>query len=159
MHLIIVLHLVSALYQRAAQLPDVNNQQVAAFVMAAVQEETRDAPATLLIALAWAESRFDPNAQPMCGALQVRPVDLGRPQSDCVVWRKSVRAGVRAGVDELKLLLADRRVRRNMRRALMYRACGNAFFEGTCSDAKARWVDTAIVRWKWLEESYTGIGS
>jgi len=40
-------------------------------------------------------------------------------------------------------MLDDKRVRGNLHRALMYRACGNVFFEGKCSDKKGLWVQAA----------------
>jgi len=151
--IIAFLHLLFA----AHQLPDTKAVDVLRFVIAAAQEETPDVPASLLVALGWPESRFQLDAQPACGVMQVYPHDINRPDSDCAVWREDVRAGVHAGVVEIEMLLADRRVNRNMHRALMYRACGNKFFDGTCDAAKAVWVDNAIARWRWLES--TGIGT
>ncbi len=155
--IIIVALLIANLRSQAHKLPDVDAKQLDDFIDAAAQEETKKVPAALLTSLAWAESRFKPDATPACGVMQVYPHDIDRPQSDCDVWRKDVRAGVHAGVVEIEMLLADRRVNGDMFRALMYRACGNVFFDGTCDVKKERWVNAAIARWRWLEAA--GIGS
>jgi len=143
------------LHAAAADLPDTDSALVAPMVLAAIAEETPRAPAALLVALAWGESRFDQRAQPLCGVLQVNPVDIGRPASDCAVWRGDVQLAVRAGVTEIEMMLADRRVAGNLRRMLLYRACGNAAFDGTCDAKKYAWVDAAIARYRQLERAVT----
>lgn len=135
---------------RAQQLPDTQPGAVRTFVAVAFAEATPRVPADLLVSLAWAESRFESQAGPACGVMQVFPRDIGRPASDCQIWRRDVTLAVRAGVLELEMMLEDKRVHGSIRRALMYRACGNAFFDGTCSHEKSRWVDAVLARWRWL---------
>lgn len=136
------------LHEAARGLPDVGSPDLAdQFVDAALELQTPRVPASLLVALAWGESRFDSTARPACGAMQVYPRDLGESQASCAEWRQDLRAGVRAGVREIETMLADKRVRGDMRRALLYRACGNRAFDGTCAAKKYAWVTAAMARW------------
>lgn len=151
LHYIVSLVVALQLHSTARELPDVARDLVDPFVDVALDEQTQRVPAALLVSLGWGESRFDPDAQPACGAMQVYPNDLDEPQSSCAEWRKDLRAGVRAGVREIEMMLADKRVRGDMRKALLYRACGNKAFDDTCSAAKYAWVDAAIARWRALE--------
>lgn len=150
-HLIALILTALRLHAGAHDLPDTDPKSADLFVEVALEEQTSRVPAALLVSLGWGESRFDPTARPACGALQVYPNDLGEPPSRCVEWRKDLRAGVRAGVREIEMMLADKRVRGNLRRALLYRACGNAAFDNTCAAGKYVWVDAAIARWRALE--------
>lgn len=98
-----------------------------------------DAP--LLLAIAWAESRFDSHAGPLCGVMQVSPRDMDEPRSSCQVWRRDVRAGIAVGIREIRKILREiPRVRGDLGRALEYRACGGKAFTRGCSRAKRRWV-------------------
>lgn len=139
------------LHEIARALPDVATPDWSeSFVDAAIAAQTPRVPASLLVALGWGESRFDTNAQPACGVMQVFPHDLGEPPSACAHWRKDLRAGVEAGVREIEMMLADKRVHGNMTLALFYRACGNSAFDGTCDANKPEkrvWVATAMARW------------
>lgn len=141
------------LHAAAADLPDTDSALVAPMVLAAIAEETPRAPAALLVALAWGESRFDQRAQPLCGVLQVSPIDIGRPMSDCAVWRGDVQLAVRAGVTEIEMMMADHRVAGDLKRMLLYRACGNKAFDGTCDAKKYAWVEAAIARYRQLERA------
>jgi hypothetical protein len=143
----------SRLQSATAALPDTQPELVAPMVFAAMLEATPRAPAPLLVALAWGESRFEQGAQPLCGVLQVSPTDIGRPMSDCAVWRKDLRLAVRAGVTEIETMLADQRVAGDLRRMLLYRACGNEAFSGGCSASKYAWVEAAIARYHLLERA------
>ncbi len=98
----------------------------------------------LIVALSWAESKFSPRLRTgrVCGVMQVNPSDLSLPRSLCDVWDRDPAAAVAAGIYEIELMLADRRVRGDIRRALMYRACGNAAFSGRCR--KGPWVDLVL---------------
>lgn len=136
------------LHNAARKLPDVTSHDlVDRFVDVAVELQTPHVPAALLVALAWGESRFEASARPACGVMQVYPHDLGEPATACAEWRSDSRAGVRAGVREIELMLNDKRVRGDMRRALLYRACGNKAFDGSCSAKKRAWVTASMVRW------------
>lgn len=136
------------LHEAARELPDVSSPDLAdRFVDVALELQTPRVPAALIIALAWGESRFDASARPACGVMQVYPRDLGEPAASCAEWRRDLHAGVRAGVREIETMLADKRVRGNMRLALLYRACGNKAFDGTCDAKKYAWVTTAMARW------------
>jgi hypothetical protein len=150
----VVLHHVyeaGALHDAALTLPDVTSPDLAdQLVDAALELQTHRVPAALIIALSWGESRFEPDAQPACGVMQVYPHDLGEPQAACAEWRRDLRAGVRAGVREIEMMLADNRVGGDMRRALLYRACGNKAFDGSCDAKKYVWVTAAVARWRGL---------
>jgi hypothetical protein len=118
--------------------------------------ETECAPAELLLALAWGESRFESDAAPACGVMQVYPSDLGLAPAACQAWRSSALEGFRAGVLELETEFADSRVRGDLRAALLYRACGNAaFVAGACG--KHGWVDAALTRYRTLRARTAGV--
>jgi len=140
-----------SLHDAARKLPDVASLRlVDQFVDVALELQTQRVPAALLVALAWGESRFDASAQPACGVMQVYPRDLDEPATSCAEWRRDLHAGVRAGVREIEMMLADKRVSGNMRRALLYRACGNKAFDGSCEAKKYAWVTAAMDRWRAL---------
>lgn len=133
------------------ELPDVESAGRAdRFIEAAIAAQTEHVPASLLVSLGWGESRFDPAAQPACGVMQVYPQDLDEPepQTACTRWRSDIDAGVAAGVHEIEIMLADKRVRGDLRTALLYRACGNSAFDGTCDAKKYTWVTYAMDRWR-----------
>jgi len=134
------------LWAQANRLPDVQPDRVLPAVVGAVRAETPEYPAELLLAIAWGESRLDPTVRTgkVCGILQVNPVDIHRPHSDCDAWSRDVGEGMRAGVVELEMLSADPRVRGNLWLTLLYRACGNAAFDGTCQ--KTLWPNWVLNR-------------
>lgn len=136
----------SSLRENARSLPDVRAEDVDPAVDAALAEETDRVPAELLIAIAWGESRLRPDVRTghVCGIMQVNPTDLGLPRSRCRAWELDRRLAFRAGVSEIEMMLRDRRVRGNIRRALLYRACGNRAFDGTC--AKTKWPGWVLRR-------------
>jgi hypothetical protein len=137
-----------ALLLRALEQPDIQPTDVATAWTAAELEATPRVDAPLLMALMWPESRYQPTAGPACGVMQVYPHDIGLDDaSSCALWRRDVRAGVRAGVIEIETMLADRRVH-NLREALLYRACGNKAFTGEC--AMFGWVDQVFARRAYL---------
>jgi hypothetical protein len=137
-----------ALLLRALEQPDVQPADVARAWVAAELEATPHVDAPLLMALMWPESRYQPMAGPACGVMQVYPHDIGLDDaSSCALWKRDVRAGVRAGVIEIETMLADRRVH-NLREALLYRACGNKAFTGEC--AMDGWVDQVFARRAYL---------
>jgi len=135
------------LHEVARGLPDVEPEKADRFVDAAIAKQTSQVPASLLVALGWGESRFDEQAQPACGVMQVYPQDLDESPATCVHWRTNVAAGMEAGVREIEMMLADNRVRGDLQKALLYRACGNRAFDGTCDAKKYTWVTAAIARW------------
>ena len=134
------------LNSQAQQLPDTKPDEVAAFVSVAVFEETPRVSAELLVALAWGESRFKQDVGPGCGVLQVFPKYLKNRAWTCKVLQTDLTLAVRSAVVALEEMLDDKRVRGDLHKALMYRACGNVYFKGTCSDHKARWVRAAEAR-------------
>ncbi len=136
---------------RAHRLPDIADELVDPVVDAAFKHATRRVPAALIVALVWGESRGRNDAQPRCGVMQVWPADLDLPPSNCAAWRHDIDAGVAAGVLEIETMLRDPRVAGDLRRALLYRACGNVAFDGSCKAEKIAWVDKAIARWHWLD--------
>lgn len=126
-------------------LGDSTPEEMDAAVTAALELEGEvpglDAP--LILAIAWAESRFDARARPLCGVMQVSPRDMGVPrvlrQATCRSWRSDIRTGMGAGVREIAKILAEiPRVRGDLSRALEYRACGSKAFTRRCR--KHRWV-------------------
>jgi hypothetical protein len=133
------------LWIQTSRLPDVQPEFITPAVLAALHVETEDAPSELLISIAWSESRLDPTVRTgnVCGILQVNPTDIGQPRSDCTIWSNNVEAGMHAGVIELQMLRADHRAQ-TLQRALLYRACGNAAFNGTCH--KTQWPTWVLDR-------------
>jgi len=119
---------------------------------AAVAVETDRIKASLLLAIAWGESRFDPAEVTgrVCGIMQVNPVDIGYTHAACAAWKFDVRSGFLAGVDELETMLADPRVNGNIRKALLYRACGEAAFHGS-QCRKQQWPGWVLHRAALLE--------
>lgn len=143
------------LRHNARLLPDVRLTDVEAAVEAAISVETPDLPASLLVSIMWGESRFVPDVRTgrVCGVMQVNPSDIGRPRSDCTRWKHDIRAAAAAGVKELQMMLGDRRVSGNLRKALLYRACGNSAFDGTCK--KGRWPGWVLRRATKLRSKHT----
>lgn len=137
---------VAKIRANAHNLPDVQPELIDSAVDAAFATETLAVPAELLLSIAWGESRFRPDQRTgvVCGALQVNPDDIGEPRGNCVRWANDMHLGFAAGVRELEMMLADRRVRGNLRLALLYRACGNAAFDGTCT--KGQWPGWVLMR-------------
>lgn len=127
----------------ATALPDTNVVDTTRAVHAAFVVENHEFPAELLIALAWGESRFEPRARTghYCGILQTLESRSPRGCTDAY-------AGMQAGIDELEELASDRRTKRDLDLVLMYRACGNTAFDGTC--IKHGWVRAALRRAKRL---------
>lgn len=152
----LITSVISVNVQHTHELPDVDPALIEPAIDAAIEASTPEISAPLLLALAWGESRFQLEAKPKCGVLQVDPKDLDAPASLCAVWASSMEAGFAAGVVELKMLLGDRRVHHDLRLALRYRACGNKAFDGTCSAAKLAWVEAAIARARWLSRVVPG---
>lgn len=130
----------------AHDLHDVDSALVDPAVDAALATETLAVPAELLLSIAWSESRFRPDQRTgvVCGALQVNPTDIGEPRGNCAHWASDTRLGFAAGVRELEIMLGDRRVHGNLRLALLYRACGNVAFDGTCT--KTKWPQWVLAR-------------
>jgi len=143
------------LYAATADLPDTDPTRVGPMVITACAEATLKARAALLVALAWGESRFDQRAQPLCGVLQVNPIDINQPIGVCATWRTDLQLAVHAGVIEIEMLMADHRVAGDMRKMLLYRACGNKAFNGTCDAKKYAWVEAALARYLQLERAMT----
>jgi hypothetical protein len=141
------------LWWNTLQMPDVKPGFATPMVLSAIRHATPRVPAGLIIGLGWAESRFEPTAQPACGVMQVYPHDLGLDDATtCAAVYRDVDAGVALGVLEIETMLADRRVNGDLRVALLYRACGNrAFVPGAC--AMGGWVDKALARAKILEST------
>ncbi len=133
-----------ALLLRALSQPDVQPIDVALVWIAAELEASPRVDPTLILALGWPESRYQPTAGPACGVMQVYPHDIGLADAPtCALWRHDVRAGVRGGVLEIEMLLADHRVH-SLWDALLYRACGNKAFTGECD--RAGWVNQVLAR-------------
>ncbi len=126
-----------AVLERVEQLPDIRTDLILPNVVSAFANETPDYPAELLLALAWGESRMDPTIRTgrVCGVMQTVP----RTPTAC----QDLMSGYAAGVAELRELASDRRTR-DLVDVLMYRACGQAAFDGTCT--KRRWVNAALAR-------------
>jgi hypothetical protein len=128
--------------ENARRLPGVDRSLIEPILMAAKANETYGIPAELLVAIAWFESRFnpDPNAitgrrSKFCGSMQVYPPYVDRrwdARKMCQTWRRDVMAamyGARRGIEVIK---ADPRINGRLGRALMYRSCGESFLRGTC---------------------------
>ena len=141
----LVILTIAALTARVEALGDVRPGLAQPAVEAALAAGTLDVPAELLLSIAWGESRLEPSPRGRgraCGILQVVPEDIGLPHAaTCALWARDLAAAFAAGVLEIRTELADRRVHRDLRLALLYRACGNAAFAGTCEKrAYPSWV-------------------
>lgn len=154
--LVVIASVISVDVRHAHELPDVQPELIEPAIDAAIEAATPEISAPLLLALAWGESRFQSEARPKCGVLQVDPKDIDAPASLCKVWASSMEAGFAAGVVELEMLLGDRRVHHDLRLALQYRACGNKAFDGTCNAKKLAWVEAALARARWLSQVVPG---
>lgn len=112
--------------ENAMRLPDVRPELLADAIDAAFSVETQEVPAELLLALAWYESRFEPDLRlgRVCGALQVVPEDVGeRDKRDaCRRWGQDTRQGFEAGAREIRTWLGHSHG--SLRIALRARACG-----------------------------------
>jgi len=131
---------------KALSLPDVKSEHVLPAVEAARRYATAAIPAELLVSIMWGESRFVPTVRKgrVCGVMQVNPSDIGRSRTQCTDWDRDVAKAVEAGVHELETMLRDHRVKGDMRKALLYRACGNAAFNGRCR--KTGWPGWVLER-------------
>lgn len=131
-------------------LGDVKAQYIKPIVSAALAYETPQIPAELILSIAWGESRMIPSTRTgrVCGVMQVNPIDIGRRNHafHCRQWSHSAALGVKAGVEELSMMLKDIRVKGNLRKALLYRACGNNAFTGRCR--KQQWPGWVLQRAK-----------
>jgi hypothetical protein len=123
-----------SLGDRAVALGDSRPQHARRVAEAAIRHGTKRIPPELIVAIAWNETRFIPDKRTghVCGVMHVDPADIDRPRSDCLIWDRDVDAAVAAGVLELEIMLRDRRTHGEIRLALLYRACGNSAFDGTC---------------------------
>lgn len=142
------------LWWRALHQPDVDPADVTTAWVAAEIEQTQRVDASLLMAIMWHESRYQPSAGPACGVMQVYPHDIYLDDAtSCRAWRTDVRAGVHAGVVEIEMMLAEKRVGGDLHTALMYRACGGrAFIPGACT--MAGWVNKVLERRAMLDDRY-----
>lgn len=147
------------LWWRAIHQPDVDLVDVTFAWIAAELEQTPRVDAPLLMALMWPESRYQPTAQPACGVMQVYPHDIHLDDAaNCRLWRVNVRAGVRAGITEIEMMLDESRVHDDLHTALMYRACGGrAFVAGACE--MAGWVGQVLERRARLDDRYAHASS
>ena len=129
------------LLRRAQALSDVRADDARAAVIAALAVETSDVPAELLIAIAWGESRFIGATVTgrACGVMQT----IARSRRECELLAVPI-VGFAAGAAELRTWLADRRVRGDLRLALLAMACGNSAFSGGC--LKGRWPAWVLAR-------------
>lgn len=138
-----MLHLLRTLtlIVRTMSLPDVEPERVLPAVIAAVDAETDEFPAELLLAIAWGESRFDSSVRTghACGIMQTIP----KRDSDCAAWRDP-SAAFAAGVAELNEWMHDHRTHGDVHLVLLAQACGNSAFAGTC--AKTRWPGWVLAR-------------
>lgn len=134
-------------------LPDVNHADIKDVVNSAILSQTNDITAELLIAIAWGESRLKSNVKTgnFCGIVQVNPADIGRPKSDCNIWLQNSKDGFAAAVTELQMMLSDKRVNGSIKKALMYRACGNSYFAGKCK--KISWANWVLYRAAYLKNN------
>jgi len=123
------------------RMGDVRPELIDDAVTAALGVETQRVSAELLLSLAWWESRLEPDLRTgrVCGALQVRPEDVGESnhRDACHRWSQDTWLGFQAGADELEAWL--RHSRGDMARALRGRACGWSGLRHGCG--KRWWVD------------------
>lgn len=126
---------------RVLALGDVRPELIDDAVVAALGVETDDVPAELLLSLAWWESRLEPSLRNghVCGALQVKPEDVGERsfRDACHRWSQDTWQGFKAGADELELWLGHSH--RSLYVALRARACGWIGLSRGCG--KGWWID------------------
>ena len=129
------------LIMAVADLEDIREDLIVDAVDAALAEETAHVDASLMLAIAWGESRLDPLVKTgrVCGSMQTVAESAGQCK-DLSSHVKSYRSGAR----ELETLLKDRRVHGSIRRALLYYACGNSAFTGRCP--KSSWPAWVLSR-------------
>lgn len=141
------------LRDRVLALGDVRPELIDDAVTAAIDVETESVSAELLLALAWWESRLEPGLRTgrVCGALQVKPEDVGeRSHRDaCHRWAQDTWQGFRAGADELTTWL--RHSHGNMSLALRGRACGWTGLRHGCG--KKWWIDRVRLTARRLKEA------
>lgn len=122
-------------------LGDVRSELIDDAVTAAIGVEAPAVPAELLLSLAWWESRLEPGLRNgrVCGALQVKPEDVGERsfRDACHRWAQDTWLGFQAGADELHTWL--RHAHGDMTIALRGRACGWTGLTQECG--KKWWVD------------------
>lgn len=141
------------LYERTIDLPDVRPDLVMPAVQSALLNETPDIPAELMIAIAWGETRLNPTTITghVCGPMST----VAKNMHECRKLFSHIE-GYKAGVAELEKALQDSRVHGDMRLALLYFACGNSAFNGTCT--KGRWPTWVLGRAKALTRPLKGSG-
>jgi hypothetical protein len=126
---------------------------------AAVDAAEPGAPAELLLAIAYVESRYDPTAtsriegavrrtgsypsttppRNLRGTLYCGPLQTFAPSWKACIGMRELANGYAAGVSELKQWFHDPRVRGNVTRALLGHGCGNSgLATGECNGYPAR---------------------
>lgn len=91
-----IARLIALLAGLGSEAPWLSDVDVVEQVTAAVGAETDDAPAELMLAMAWRESRYTNASKPQCGVLQVH-----LPPARCRVARASAAGGYAAGAGAL----------------------------------------------------------
>lgn len=127
------------LYRKVDALPDVDHEDASRAVDAALVVETAQAPAELLLAIAWGESRYKASTITghACGPMQTIP----SKHISCQAMQIPL-IGFAAGAAELRSWL--RVAHGDLRLALLAYACGNSAFDGTCK--KTAWPGWVLHR-------------
>lgn len=127
------------LIQRAERLSDVRADEARDAAVGALLVETDSVPASLLVAIAWGESRFIPTTVTgrACGLVQTIP----DAHLSCEAMKVPI-VGMLAGRLELEGWL--RLARGDLHLALLAYACGFSAFDGSC--AKQAWPGWVLAR-------------
>ncbi len=137
----------AGLRQAIVSLPDVRPDVVEPAVQGALLAETDRVPAELIIAISWGETRLIATTVTGSACGPMSSIRRNRRQCNAVL---NYTDGYRAGVEELESHLRDRRIRGNIRLALLYFACGNSAFDGTCK--KKQWPGWVLRRAQYIQE-------
>lgn len=155
------------------KLPDFDKKFTNDVVQAAIDSETENFPAELILSIAWQETRFNytkqTNRQKVCGIMQTSPKSIGLKMSICKDWNLDPKLGFMAGITALETMMKDSRVYGKSKnntasikaacgvnpsarcKSILYYACGNSAFDGTCT--KTQYPKVILKRMKFLFNS------
>lgn len=112
----------------AREAPWLSADEVSENVARAMDVETDDAPAELLLAIAWRESGYDPAARPGCGVMQVLRKYTGK--GGCAYARRGVGEGYVIGAWRLGIWVDYCHDARRAKGVTVIECALNAYAEG-----------------------------
>lgn len=129
----------------AAEAPWLTPDQVEENVARALDVETDEVPAEILLAIAWRESKYDPTARPGCGVMQVLRKYAGR--TGCAYARLGVGEGYVMGAWALSLWVEPCSGKR-ARGVTVTECILNAYAEGGAAGRRGWGVKGCKRHWK-----------